>query len=275
MTEFGGKGMEAISERAADTLALAVRDARKSYGAVAALDGCSIEVPTGGIVGLIGPNGSGKSTLIEVISGLQELDSGEVLLNGRAVQNLSPHQRARYGLRRSFQVSRLWQNLSVMENILAAMPQQGRDKLWKNYFSPRIVARQERDAVERGLEILSQFGLWRLRNDRASALSGGQGRLLEFARIMVSDASIALLDEPLAGVNPVMAEAVVSGIGSLMAAGISVLVVEHDLSFIESLCDKVYGMESGRVVVSGSMREIAATEFFAETYIGRSTRGES
>jgi ABC-type branched-subunit amino acid transport system ATPase component len=253
--------------------ALQVIDAARSFGAVKALDGCSIAVPAGAIVGLIGPNGSGKSTLIEAISGLQSLDRGQVLLEGQPIGRLPAHERARLGLRRSFQVSRLWQQLTVTENLMASTPQLGRDKLWMTYFRYGSLRGVEREAEEASRRVLHKLGLWRLRNEPASSLSGGQGRLLEFGRILVSGAKVALLDEPLAGVNPVMAESVADGIQELTRQGISVLIVEHDLSVIESLCSNVYGMDSGRVVVSGSMRDIARTKFFAEAYIGR-TRAE-
>jgi ABC-type branched-subunit amino acid transport system ATPase component len=256
-------------------MALEVSDLKKSFGALAALDGIDLTVPTGVIVGLIGPNGSGKSTLVETISGLQTSDSGTIRLNGTDVTSLAPHQRAQLGLRRTFQVSRLWQRMSVAENLLVAMPPEGRDRWWRAYLQRGVTAEIEKRSYITVRETLESFGLWRLRNEAAANLSGGQGRLLEFARIMVSGASVALLDEPLAGVNPVMAQTVVKGVRDMAASGITVLIVEHDLSAIEDLCSNVYGMERGRIVVSGTMKEIAATEFFSEAYIGRSRNKEA
>lgn len=248
--------------------ALEVRNAKKAFGALQAVNDCSISLPAGSIVGLVGPNGSGKSTFIEGISGLQRFDAGEVFLHGKSIDHLPPYRRARLGLRRSFQVSRLWPRLSVAENLLAAAPLAGKDAMWRVYFSRRRIRELEDESRERAKAILQRYNLWSLRNDRASSLSGGQSRLLEFARIMISDGSVALLDEPLAGVNPVMADKVAEGIKELQAAGLTVLLVEHDLGFVGEMCTMVHAMDRGAIALSGTMDEVASSEFFARSYIG-------
>ena len=253
--------------------ALQIVDLRKSFGAVRAVDGCSLTVPDGTITGLIGPNGSGKSTVIEVISGLQRGDGGSILLHGTEISRMPPHQRARLGLRRTFQASRLWMNISVAENLLAATPPMGRDKLWRTYFRRRSVHEAEQNSAVVVAETLDRFGLADMRDKPAAVLSGGQGRLLEFARIMVSGATVALLDEPLAGVNPVMAESVISGIRELHRHGLSILLVEHNLEAVERLCDSIHGMSQGRIAVTGAMQEIAASPFFADAYLGTAQAG--
>jgi branched-chain amino acid transport system ATP-binding protein len=248
--------------------ALEVRNATKAFGAVQAVNGCSISLPAGAIVGLVGPNGSGKSTFIEGISGLRRFDSGGVFLHGTSIDHLVPYRRARLGLRRSFQVSRLWPRLSVAENLLAAAPLAGKDAMWRVYFSRRRVRDAENEARERAKALLLKFNLWSLRNDRAGSLSGGQSRLLEFARIMISEGTVALLDEPLAGVNPVMADNVADGIRDLQAAGMTILLVEHDLGFVSEMCTVVHAMDRGAIALSGTMDELASSEFFARSYIG-------
>jgi branched-chain amino acid transport system ATP-binding protein len=253
--------------------ALQVEDLRKSFGAIRAVDGCSMSVPDRAIVGLIGPNGSGKSTFIEVLSGLQRGDSGRILLFGRDISRMAPHERARLGLRRTFQASRLWMHLSVAENLLAATPPQGRDKLWRTYLRIKSVRQAEADSALVVADVLDRFGLADMRDQPAAVLSGGQGRLLEFARILVSGATAALLDEPLAGVNPVMAESVIAGIRELQRRGLSVLLVEHHLEAVEELCDIVYGMSEGRMVISGSMAEISESAFFSDAYLGSARAG--
>jgi ABC-type branched-subunit amino acid transport system ATPase component len=250
------------------TPALDVVELRKSYGAVKAVDGVSLTVPEGAIVGLIGPNGSGKSTFIEVVSGIASGDGGKVLLHGTDVSRMAIHHRAKLGLRRTFQASRLWPRLTVAENLLAATPPAGRDKLWRTYFRPGAVREAESRSVGEVIETLRAFGLSDMRDLPANVLSGGQGRLLEFARIMVSGATVALLDEPLAGVNPVMAESVITGVRELRRHGLSVLLVEHNLEAVERLCDTVYGMSEGHLAISGSMREISSSSFFADAYLG-------
>lgn len=268
MADESGPAGATIAGADASTPALEVRNARKAFGAVQAVDGCSISVPQGAVIGLVGPNGSGKSTLIEGISGLQRFDSGEVYLHGKSIDHLAPHQRARLGLRRSFQVSRLWLRLSVAENLLAAAPFRGRDALWRVYFSRGRIREIEAETKETAKAILLQFGLWKLRNERAGALSGGQSRLLEFARIVISEGSVALLDEPLAGVNPVMAENVAEGIRELQSRGMTILLVEHDLAFVGEMCTEVHAMDRGAVALSGTMDEVVSSEFFARSYIG-------
>lgn len=248
--------------------ALEVRNAKKAFGALQAVNDCSISLPAGSIVGLVGPNGSGKSTFIEGISGLKRFDVGEVFLHGKSIDHLPPYRRARLGLRRSFQVSRLWPRLSVAENLLAAAPLAGKDAMWRVYFSRRRIRELEDESRERAKAILQRYNLWSLRNDRAGSLSGGQSRLLEFARIMISDGSVALLDEPLAGVNPVMADKVAEGIRELQAAGLTVLLVEHDLGFVSEMCQMVHAMDRGAIALSGTMDEVANSEFFARSYIG-------
>jgi branched-chain amino acid transport system ATP-binding protein len=249
---------------------LDVRNIRKSFGGQPALDDCSLALPEGTVTGLIGPNGSGKSTLIEIISGLLSADSGTVELNGSEISHWTSHRRARNGLARTFQVSRLWERLSVAENLMAVTPQRGSDDLWRTFFGRKGLARAAEEDRELIKETLQGFDLWRLRDEPAGVLSGGQARLLEFARIMVSGASIALLDEPLAGVNPVMADAVLGGVRELSSRGITLLLVEHNLGVVESLCPLVYGMDLGRVAASGSIAELVDTQFFADAYIGRS-----
>lgn len=251
-------------------IALEALDIHKSFGGVPALDGCSVTLPRGSVTGLIGPNGSGKSTLIEIISGLLAPDQGTVRLAGTNITRWAPYRRSRHGLARTFQVSRLWEKLSVAENLMAATPSRGRDDLWRTYFGRRALRKADEADRDVIYETLSGFDLWRLRDEPAGVLSGGQARLLEFSRIMVSGATVALLDEPLAGVNPVMADSVLSGVRQLNDRGITLLLVEHNLSVVEKLCPMVYGMEMGQVTASGSISQLVNTQFFADAYIGRS-----
>jgi branched-chain amino acid transport system ATP-binding protein len=166
----------------------------------------------------------------------------------------------------------------VAENLLAAAPANGKDAMWRVYFSRRRTRELEKQVKQRAKEILLKYNLWNLRNDRAGSLSGGQSRLLEFARIMISEGTVALLDEPLAGVNPVMADRVAEGIRELQAEGLTVLLIEHDLGFVSEMCQTVHAMDRGAIALSGTMDELAGSEFFARSYIGgpigREERGE-
>jgi ABC-type branched-subunit amino acid transport system ATPase component len=155
---------------------------------------------------------------------------------------------------------------------MAAAPAKGRDSIWRTFLQRGRIAEAEAADRARAEDLLGQFNLWPLRGERAHALSGGQARLLEFGRIMMSGARIALLDEPLAGVNPVMADQVISGIESLAASGVTVLLIEHDLPTIRRLCSSVIAMSLGKIVLEGTLDELAGTEVFAEAYLGASTR---
>ncbi|MDQ1737595.1 MAG: branched-chain amino acid transport system ATP-binding protein [Pseudonocardiales bacterium] len=261
-------------ENAANTaeVLLSAQDLEKSFGAVHAVRGCSFELHAGGIRGLIGPNGSGKSTLVNLLSGLQMPTGGAIKLGDQTITKWSPDRRANSGLVRTFQSARLWGQMSVAENLMVAAPARGRDSLLKTFFMRGRLEEAEAADRERASELLTRFNLWRLRGQRAHELSGGQARLLEFGRIMMSGARIALLDEPLAGVNPVMADQVVDGIETLSASGVTVLLIEHDLPTIRRLCSSVMGMSLGKIVMEGTIDELARTEVFAEAYLGASTR---
>jgi branched-chain amino acid transport system ATP-binding protein len=256
-----------------DEPALVARDLVKSFGGVAAVDGCSFALPNRSVTGLIGPNGSGKSTMIEVLSGNMHPDGGTVSLQGTDITRWTPDRRARAGLVRTFQSARLWPQLSVAENLLAAAAAHGGNDLWRTILRAGAVRAVERENQRRAAEVLEMFNLWHLRDDPAASLSGGQARLVEFGRILMSSASVALLDEPLAGVNPVMADEVVAGVRRLADTGVTLLLVEHNLQVVEALCPQVIGMALGEIVIRGSVNEIASSAFFAEAYLGSSLVG--
>jgi ABC-type branched-subunit amino acid transport system ATPase component len=245
----------------------------KSYGAVHAVRNCSFELHAGGIKGLIGPNGSGKSTLVNLMSGTQLPDQGRVTLAGQDITRWSPDKRANSGLVRTFQSARLWKSMSVAENLIVAAPARGRNSLLRALFRPAGLAAVEAEDRDKARELLQRLNLWRLREARAGELSGGQARLLEFGRILMSGATVALLDEPLAGVNPVLADEVVSGIETLADNGVTVLLIEHDLPIVRRLCTTVLGMSLGEIILHGTLDELAATELFADAYLGASTKG--
>ena len=248
----------------------------KRFGGIAAVDDCSCALTVGSVTGLIGPNGSGKSTLIEVLAGSQRQDSGTIRLNGVNVSRWTPDRRARFGLVRTFQSARLWGELSVAENLLAAAPSRGRNDLWRTLLTAGALRAVEADDQRRAGEILETFHLWPLRDAPAASLSGGQARLVEFGRVLMSNASVALLDEPLAGVNPVMADQVLDGVRRLAQQGVTLLLVEHNLHVVEELCQEVIGMTLGKIVIRGTVAEIASSSFFAEAYLGVSpTESES
>src|SRR6202034_1195821 len=252
------------------TAALEVRGITKRFGGVTAVDDCSFQLPLGGIVGLVGPNGSGKSTLVEAIAGFVTPDGRRVLLAGRDVTRWTPARRAGIGLTRTFQSARVWNRLTVTENLLVAAPGSAREALWRGVLRPHATAHADAVVLRKAEETLQEVGLWPVRDQLAGELSGGARRLLEFARIVMSGATVALLDEPLAGVNPVMGDTIVEQIRHLNSTrGVTVLLVEHNLKVVSALCPHVLAMDAGKVVAQGTVQSLASSEAFAEAYLGK------
>jgi ABC-type branched-subunit amino acid transport system ATPase component len=250
--------------------ALEIRGVTKRFGGVTAVDDCSFRLPAGDIVGLVGPNGSGKSTVVEVISGFLAADGGRVLLGGRDVTSWTPSRRAAAGLTRTFQSARVWSKLTVTENLLVAAPGPGREALWRGVLRPYATARADAGILREAEATLHEVGLWPVRDQLAGELSGGQRRLLEFARIVMSGATLALLDEPLAGVNPVMGDLIVEQIRQLNSArGVTILLVEHNLKIVSALCPVVLAMDAGKIVAQGTVQSLASSASFAEAYLGK------
>lgn len=247
---------------------LSVQGLVKHFGGVKAVDGCSFEVPRGKLIGLIGPNGAGKSTVIEAISGAMSPGEGKILFDGREIQGLPPHEIYRAGIARCFQLARVWPMLTVLENLLIAAPTEGRDTIFAALFARRRMKAMERSNMELALSTLETYNLFELRNDYAYTLSGGQKRLLEFARIAMSAPKLALLDEPMAGVNPVLQVQIERGIETFLESGMTVLLIEHNLGFIERLCDQVIVMVQGSVAAIGSMEDLRNHSVVQNAYLG-------
>lgn len=248
---------------------LEVTNLGKSFGGVHAVQGCTFSVTRGSITGLVGPNGAGKSTVINLISGLVKPDSGVVRLDGALISGRGLDWVSRQGLLRTFQVAREWPALTVMENVIAAAPAEGRETVWRALFARRKLHEQEKALEERAAALLERLKLAPLAEAPAGSLSGGQKRLLEFARVAMAAPKIVLLDEPLAGVNPVLAEELRAAVMDLRVRGVTVLIVEHNLRFVERTCDPVIVMGSGRVIGEGTMAELRKNEQVVEAYLGQ------
>jgi len=231
-----------------DGYTLRVEGLVKSFGGLRALDGVSFGVLPGTITGLIGPNGAGKTTLLDVVCGVLRPDRGRVYYQGRDITGLPPHTVARLGLGRTFQLSRVFPRLTVWENLRAV----GRGPDW----------------VRRAAQLLELTGLSALAESYAAELSYGQQRLLELARVMMLEPRLVLLDEPGAGVNPTMRLRIFDVIGRLRAQGVTFLVVEHDMAVVMRYCDRVVGLDSGRVVAEGTPEEVRQSEALLAAYFG-------
>ena len=234
----------------------------KSFGGLQALSECSLSVPKGSISGLIGPNGSGKTTLFNVMTGYERPTAGEIRFDGRAITGATPEKVFGLGVGRTFQITRLFFRLTVLENILVATQ---RHEGWL-----RSVARRAGSAAEhdRALEMLEFVGLGRLANSPAGNLSYGQRKLLELASLLVADPAVLLLDEPTAGVNPVLIEQLSERIRELNRAGKTFLVVEHNMEFVMGLCHEVTVLHQGRTLVNGTPEEVRANPAVLDAYLG-------
>jgi len=230
---------------------LEVREVTKRFGGVIAVDRCSIELAPGKIYGLIGPNGSGKTTLFNCITGLEPRDDGEIRYKGACIDGLKPHQVARRGIGRTFQIIRVFPELTALENLLVAT--------W-----------QPLDVVHRrALELLQLVTLERLQNEYAGNLSYGQQRLLEFARVLMTDPELILLDEPAAGVNRTLLNELLQAIRNLCAQGKTIFIVEHDMKVIMDLSEKIFVLDHGEKIAEGPPGAIQTNEQVMEAYFGR------
>jgi neutral amino acid transport system ATP-binding protein len=227
---------------------LEVRDVVRAFGGVRAVDGASLDVEQASITALIGPNGAGKSTLFNVVSGFLRANRGTVVFEGRRIDRSPPHRVAQRGLVRTFQTPRALSRLSVVDNLLVARPD-----------------------VERARELLALVRLERHANDYAGVLSGGQRKLLDFARVLMTEPRLVLLDEPMAGVNPALGRQLVEHVLELREReGTTFLFVEHDMDVVMEASDRVIVMSEGRVIATGTPDEIRADEAVVDAYLGTS-----
>lgn len=239
-----------------------------AFGGVTALDAIDLEIATGRITGIIGPNGAGKSTLLNVIGGLLRPDRGHIMLDGEDITSQPPHERARRGLVRTFQIARDLGELTVLENLMLARCDQTGETIWAPFLKFSTVRREEREAAERAKTILQRVGLWRLADQSARALSGGQKKLLELCRALMLNPKLILLDEPAAGVSPPMRAEIAGVIRALRDEGVTFAIVEHDMDMIANLCDHVYVIAEGANLVSGTFQEVVADERVVRAYLG-------
>jgi ABC-type branched-subunit amino acid transport system ATPase component len=241
----------------------------KSYGGVQALSLCDLSVPKGSISGLIGPNGSGKTTLFNVITGYERAREGEVRFNGKAITNSTPDRVFDLGIGRTFQLTRIFGRLSVLENVLVATQ---RSESWARSLLRRAASTSERG---RAMELLDFVGLARLASDLAGTLSFGQRKLLELASLLVADPAVLLLDEPAGGVNPTLINQLAERIRELNKAGKTFLVVEHNMEFVMALCDRVTVLNQGQTLASGTPEQIRADPAVLDAYLGGDIAGEA
>ena len=245
-----------------------VRDVSRSFGNLHALDGVTLNVQEGSVTILIGPNGSGKTTLINVITGFQKPDGGHIYYRENDITGWSPQRVYKTGIARTFQIPSMFGKLSTIENLLVADRNHPGESFSKSLLK-RLWARHEQGATERASKILELLGLTEQSDKPASLLSGGQMKLVEIGRALMSDAKLYLLDEPVSGVNPTLAhEIFVRIIGLREQYGITFFIIEHRLDIALKYVDYVNAMASGKLIAAGSPKEIISDRKVIQAYLG-------
>jgi neutral amino acid transport system ATP-binding protein len=240
----------------------------KSFGGIQAVRDVSLTVYKGSITGLIGPNGAGKTTLFNLLCNFLRTDSGRVVFDDKPIEHLQPHQVALQGLLRTFQVPRVLSRLSVLENMLLASAHQTGEKFWNSWLAPKQIRQEEAQLTERAHEILKSIGLSHMTYEYAGSLSGGQRKLLEMGRVMMTNPRLVLLDEPAAGVNPTLIRQICEYIQTWNREGVTFLIIEHNMDVIMSLCNQVWVMAEGKNLVHGLPSEIQSNPQVLAAYLG-------
>ncbi|MBN8293323.1 ABC transporter ATP-binding protein [Rhodobacter sp. NTK016B] len=246
-----------------------VENLHKHFGGFHAVDGASLNISEGSITGLIGPNGAGKTTLFNVIAGVLKPTSGHVFMAGEDITGLEPHELFHKGLLRTFQIAHEFHSMTVRENLMMVPPRQAGEGLMSAWFQRARVRHEDEEIRRRANEVLEFLTIDHIADEKAGQISGGQKKLLELGRTMMTDARIVFLDEVGAGVNRTLLNTIADAIVRLnKERGYTFVVIEHDMDFIGRICDPVICMAEGKVLAQGSLDEIKANEQVIEAYLG-------
>ncbi len=251
---------------------LEVRGVTRSFGGVRAVDNASFDVAAGSITALIGPNGAGKSSLFNIVSGFLRAERGSVTFAGRTIERRAPHRIAQAGLVRTFQTPRALTKMSVLENVLLAAPHHPGERLGRVFATPRTTRSHESGAEREARRLLKLVRLDRQADDYAGTLSGGERKLLDFARVLMTEPRLILLDEPMAGVNPTLGRQLLEHIVEVRGKrGVTFLLIEHDLDLVMRASDTVVVMNEGRILTAGTPDEVRSDERVVDAYLGSHT----
>ena len=250
-------------------IALEVQNLEKNYGGLQAVRGISFKVFEGQIFGLIGPNGAGKTTTFNMIAGSEIPTSGKIFLYSKDITGVPTHKLYDLGLLRTFQLSQEYKKMTVLENLMVAGSNQVGENIFNSWFSSKKVNLREKEILEKAFDSLEFLGLSKLKSELAGNLSGGQKKLLEIGRTMMTDAKLVLLDEPGAGVNPTLMLKIIEMIRRLNTErGYTFCIIEHDMDLIADLCQKVVVLSEGQVLTEGPMSKVKNDERVIQAYFG-------
>ena len=248
---------------------ISVKNLKKSFGGITAVDVKELSFIKGELTSVIGPNGAGKTTFFDLISGFQNADSGDIFLKEKNISNSQPYKIARMGMVRTFQLTKVFDRMTVMENLLFSGSNVDNDSFLRSILKLNSQKVYENSLKDKANEIMNDLNIGHMADSYARELSGGQKKLLELARAIINEPEILLLDEPLAGVNPKLAEDILSLIEKLSEDGITIIMVEHNIEAVMKISERVVVLAEGSLIADGSPNEIRTNKNVIEAYLGK------